>query len=221
MARQKIISLPDEVPVKGERRILLHACCAPCSGAILEAMVRASLEPTLFFSNANIVPRAEYDLRLSELYRYARELGVPVVEDSWDHSAWRAQVAEGREDEPERGSRCEACFRFRLERAAAYAHAEGFRVLTTTLASSRWKDLAQVDRAGEAACAPYEGLTWWPRNWRKDGLQERRGEIIREQAFYNQRYCGCEFSMASDQRGSSEEGSFDPVLLRNKNLPPR
>ena len=221
MARKTIISLLDEVPVKGERRILLHACCAPCSGAILEAMVRAELLPTLFFSNANIVPRAEYDLRLSELHRYARELGVAVVEDSWDHSCWRDQVARGLEDEPERGRRCEACFRFRLERAAAYAHANGFRVLTTTLASSRWKDLAQVDRAGEAACAPYEDVSWWPRNWRKGGLQERRGEIIREQAFYNQRYCGCEFSQINAQRGSSEEGSLDPLLLRNTNLPPR
>lgn len=221
MARHTLISLPEEVPVKGESRILVHACCAPCSGAILEAMVQADLLPTLFFSNANIVPRAEYDHRLDELHRYARELGVAVVEDVWDHDTWRMQVAEGLEDEPERGRRCEACFRFRLARAAAYAHADGFRVLTTTLASSRWKDLTQVDRAGEAACAPYDDVTWWPRNWRKGGLQERRNEIIREQAFYNQRYCGCEFSMASAQRGSREAGSFEPVLLRNANLPPR
>ena len=216
MTKRKDISLLEEVPT-GERRVLLHACCAPCSGAILEAMVRGSLEPVLFFSNANIVPRAEYDKRLGELLRYARELGVPVVEDAYDHACWRSTAAEGLEHEPERGRRCEACFRFRLDRAAAYAHEHGFHVLTTTLASSRWKDLEQVDRAGEAACAPYPDLHWWPRNCRKGGLQERRNEIIREQAFYNQRYCGCEFSMAqavSQREGSSEAGSFDPELLR-------
>ena len=76
----------------------------------------------------------------------------------------------------------------------ALAELVGFDTLTTTLASSRWKDLDQVNRAGEAACAPYEDVEWWPRNWRKGGLQERRNEIIREQHFYNQRYCGCEFS---------------------------
>ena len=67
-------------------------------------------------------------------------------------------------------------------------------MLTTTLASSRWKDLNQVDAAGQEACAPYPDVQWWGRNWRKGGLQQRRSEIIAEQAFYNQNYCGCEFS---------------------------
>ena len=111
----------------------------------------------------------------------------------------------------------------RLDRAAAYAHANGYGTLTTTLASSRWKDLDQVNRAGEAACAPYDDVTWWPRNWRKGGLQERRNEIIREQRFYNQRYCGCEFSEDADQRAAekAEEGSVDLPLPRKSNALPR
>ena len=103
---------------------------------------------------------------------------------------------QGLEDEPERGKRCLACFRYRLTRAAAYAQEHGYTVLTTTLASSRWKRLDQVGQAGAEACEETEGVCWWDRNWRKGGLQERRNEIIREQDFYNQRYCGCEFSMA-------------------------
>ncbi|MBQ7610423.1 MAG: epoxyqueuosine reductase QueH [Bacteroidales bacterium] len=119
--------------------------------------------------------------------------GLVVIDDVYDHEAWRCAVR-GLECEPERGQRCLQCFRFRLERAARYAHEHGFNVLTTTLASSRWKDLEQVDAAGSYACSLFPGLRWWGRNWRKGGLQERRSAIIREQNFYNQTWCGCEFS---------------------------
>ena len=98
-----------------------------------------------------------------------------------------------------RGGRCLQCFKYRLLRAARYAADNGFPVLTTTLASSRWKSLEQVNEAGEWACSQVEGVVWWPQNWRKGGLQERRNEIIRNEQFYNQRYCGCEFSVVPGQ----------------------
>ncbi len=187
-------SVVREVP-GGARRILLHACCAPCSGAIVEYLVQGGVEPVVFFSNSNIVPRAEYEHRRDECRRYAEHWGIPFVEDAYDHDAWLSAI-QGLEDEPERGARCLQCFRYRLDRAAAYAAEHGLTVLSTTLASSRWKRLDQVGQAGAEACADKPEVCWWDRNWRKGGLQERRGEIIREQAFYNQRYCGCEFSMA-------------------------
>ncbi len=184
----------------GAKEILLHACCAPCSGAILECLRDNGIRPVIFFSNSNIHPREEYELRLSELRRHADATGVALVADEYDHAAWREAVR-GLEAEPERGRRCEACFRFRLERAARYARAHGLPVLATTLASSRWKDLAQVDEAGRAACRNVSSesgnvceTVFWAQNWRKGGLQPRRDEIIREQGFYNQDWCGCEFS---------------------------
>ncbi len=217
----------------GARDILLHACCAPCSGAILECLRDSGIRPVVFFSNSNIYPRAEYDLRLAELQRYADKMGVELVADEYDHDAWLAAVR-GLEREPERGERCAACFRFRLERAARYAKAHGLPVLATTLASSRWKDLDQVNEAGLSACGgsgqlppetsgcagplpsddgplpltkprvarfpeavaavAAQAVVWWAQNWRKGGLQERRNEVIREQGFYNQNWCGCEFS---------------------------
>jgi len=185
----------------GAREILLHACCAPCSGAILECLRDSGIRPVVFFSNSNIYPRAEYDLRLAELQRYADTMGVELVADEYDHDAWLAAVR-GLEREPERGARCAACFRFRLARAARYAEQRGLPVLSTTLASSRWKDLDQVNAAGELACsrgsqlppAVQATVNWWPQNWRKGGLQERRNAVIREQGFYNQNWCGCEFS---------------------------
>ena len=84
---------------------------------------------------------------------------------------------------------------------AEYAAANGFKVITTTLASSRWKSLEQINEAGKWACEKLSSFSgegqkvlWWDRNWRKGGLQERRLEIIKEYDFYNQLYCGCEFS---------------------------
>lgn len=178
----------------GAREILLHACCAPCSGAVLECLRDSGIRPVVFFSNANIFPKEEYDLRLSELRRYGDVMGVEVVDDAYDHEAWLAAVR-GLERDPERGRRCAACFRFRLERAARYAASRGLPVLATTLASSRWKDLDQVNEAGLAACeAAAATVVFWQQNWRKGGLQPRRNEIIREQCFYNQNWCGCEFS---------------------------
>ena len=188
--------IPDvkiEAPL-GVDKVLLHTCCAPCSSAIVECLVRNGITPVIFYSNDNIYPREEFDKREGECLRYACSLGLEVIEDKYDHERW-LPLAAGLEDAPERGARCLACFRYRLLRAARYAADHGFKVLTTTLASSRWKSLEQIDDAGRWACAQVDGVTWWDRNWRKDGLQERRREIIKEMNFYNQTWCGCEFSL--------------------------
>ena len=190
---------PDSILwLQRPKKVLLHACCAPCSGAVLERLLQEGYEPVVFWSNSNITPREEYDHRENELLRYAKSLGVPVVEDEYDHAAWLGCV-KGLENEPERGGRCLECFKARLLRAAEYAAGSGFPILATTLASSRWKSLEQVDEAGEWACSQVEGVQWWPRNWRKGGLQERRAQIIKEQGFYNQDFCGCEFSRTREE----------------------
>ena len=185
-------NLHIEVP-GGADKVLLHACCAPCSSVIVECLMERSITPVIFYSNSNIFPREEYDHRLNECLRYARKWGIEIVDDVYDHEAWRL-CSKGLELEPERGKRCLNCFKQRLLRAAQYASAHGFTVLATTLASSRWKDLEQVNEAGRWACAQVQGVTWWDQNWRKGGLQERRNQIIREENFYNQLFCGCEFS---------------------------
>lgn len=190
----------------GHKEVLLHCCCAPCSGAVLECMLQNGLRPVVFFSNSNIVPKEEYVLRRGELERYCHSLGLTTVDDVYDHQAWLDFVLSDKSyaDAPERGQRCLNCFKFRLLRAARYAAANNLPVLTTTLASSRWKSLEQVDEAGRWAVETVmaESLTgplWWPQNWRKGGLQPRRSQIICEQQFYNQDYCGCEFSKRHDK----------------------
>ena len=162
--------LPEGVDLRN-MRILLHCCCAPCSTAILEWMVEEGLRPGVFFSNSNIVPFEEYVKRRDELARYAASFGLEVIDDEYDHGSWLEYVrcrlvslsnhgpSTGSGTAlagPERGPRCQACFEFRLLRAAEYAASRGYNILTTTLASSRWKDLSQVDAAGRLAVASVE-----------------------------------------------------------------
>lgn len=186
------VGLPDD-STPNQHSVLLHACCAPCSAAIVECLLRNGIKPTAFFSNSNIFPLQEYEIRKQELIRFLSEQGVPYVEDKYDHAQWLDAIR-GLEQEPERGNRCSACFHFRLKRAALFAQTHGYRWLTTTLASSRWKNIAQIDQAGHAAVADFPDVEWWEQNWRKGGLQMRRGELLRLNGFYNQQYCGCEFS---------------------------
>ena len=194
-------------------KVLLHSCCAPCSAAILEWMGQNGYEPTILFYNPNIFPEEEYLRRKNEIVRYAHETGVAIVDlyggnagGPWEqqHAQW-LDCTVGLEGEPERGRRCLACFKHRLCVAATYAAEHGFPLFTTTLASSRWKDIRQINEAGlyaQEQCG--RGLTrFWDRNWRKGGLYERRNILARQ--FYNQQYCGCEFSLRHLQHNNSHE----------------
>lgn len=175
-------------------KLLLHTCCAPCSSAIIEALLKEGIRPVIFYCNPNIYPYEEYLIRKNECTRYAMECGLEIVDDDYDHEAWLGCTV-GLENEPERGGRCMECFKYRLLRSAEYASSHGFDTLATTLASSRWKNLDQINAAGQWATMQTSGVQWWDRNWRKGGLQERRNQLIKEKGFYNQQYCGCEFSM--------------------------
>lgn len=182
-----------------QKKILLHTCCAPCSSAIIEFLLSHGVEPVIYYCNPNIYPYEEYLKRKDECTRYAESLGLEIVDADYDHEEWLDYI-KGLEDEPERGGRCLKCFRMRLLSSARYARERGLKVITTTLASSRWKSLEQIDQAGRWACecvnseSQGEEVIWWDRNWRKGGLQERRNQIIKEMNFYNQQWCGCEFS---------------------------
>ena len=190
MAKSK---LKVETP-NGEKRVLLHSCCAPCSSAIVECMLSNGIEPVIFYFNPNIFPREEYELRKSENKRYADELGLEFIDADYGHDGWLACVS-GLENEPERGKRCARCFEIRLLKAAEKAKESGIGLFCTTLASSRWKSKDQIFAAGRLAASKFIGVEFWEQDWRKGGLSERRNEIIKERNFYNQLYCGCEFSM--------------------------
>ena len=174
--------------------VLLHSCCAPCSAAIIEWLLATGIRPALFYFNPNIYPQEEYNIRKAELTRYALSQSVEVIDGDYRHEDWLRHVA-GWEHEPERGARCLACFKMRMLATAGLAYQRGYERFATTLASSRWKSLERIAQAGHWAAAQYDGVEFWERNWRKYGLSERRRELLNINGFYNQQYCGCEFSM--------------------------
>ena len=186
---------------EGCQEVLLHACCAPCSSAIVEWLLTHDIQPVIFYYNPNIFPLEEYEIRKNESKRHAECLGIRWIDGDYDHEAWLGSVC-GLEGEPERGRRCLQCFTIRLTEAARVARRLAIPYFATTLASSRWKSLDQINRAGLLAeeTVNAEGplsdfkVSFWPQNWRKGGLQERRNQLLKEFDFYNQQYCGCEFS---------------------------
>lgn len=185
----------DPLPLpQGHSKVLLHSCCAPCSGEVMEAMVASGIDFTIFFYNPNIHPRKEYELRKNENIRFAEQFGVPFVDADYDRDNWFAR-AKGMEHEPERGVRCTMCFDMRFERAALYAHEHGFPVITSSLGISRWKDMRQINDCGHRAAARYPDLLYWDYNWRKGGGSARMIEISKRENFYQQEYCGCVYSL--------------------------
>ena len=174
--------------------ILLHSCCAPCAGDVMNEMTRSGINYTILFYNPNIHPKKEYELRKNENIRYAQKLGIPIIDADYDVQNWFSR-AKGMEYEPERGVRCTMCFDMRFERTALYAHEHGFRVFTSSLGISRWKNMEQINDCGVRAASHYPNTTYWTFNWRKDGGSARMYDLAKEEEFYAQQYCGCIFSL--------------------------
>ena len=176
------------------KKILLHTCCAPCSAAVIEWLLLNNYQPTLYFYNPNIFPKKEYEVRKAELLRYTQKFSLEIIDDDYNHAQWLVEI-NGYENEPERGKRCDICFKIRMLATAKRANDLKIPLFATTLASSRWKNLEKINLAGIFAASQFENLTFLEKNWRKNGLLERRNELLKENNFYNQQYCGCEFSI--------------------------
>lgn len=143
-------------------RLALHACCGPCSSAVLEQLA---------------LP------------------GVRLVEDEYDPARFYTAV-KGLEAEPERGGRCTVCYRLRMERAAAWAAANGCGWFCTTLSISPHKDAARINAIGRELEEKY-GVRHLPNDFKKQNGYKRSLELSAQYGLYRQDYCGCEFSARS------------------------
>jgi hypothetical protein len=177
-----------------EQKILLHTCCAPCAGSLIEALQSAGLDITLYYYNPNIFPQEEYELRKKETEVYAKKMRIPCVTPAYNYAEWE-QYTQGYENEPERGRRCTLCFHMRLGQLAKYAYENGFKVITSSLGISRWKNFDHITECGKEAAKLYPDIIYWAHNWRKKGGSERMYAIAKENHFYKQEYCGCRFSL--------------------------
>jgi len=193
-----------ELP-NGENKLLLHSCCAPCSGEVMEALIASDIDFTIYFYNPNIHPRKEYDLRKDENIKFAEKHNIPFVDADYDVDDWFAR-AKGMEHEPERGIRCTMCFDMRFERTALYAYENGFPIITSSLGISRWKNFEQINDCGIRAADHYPGITYWTYNWRKKGGSSRMLDISKREQFYMQEYCGCAYSLRDTNHWRLQNG---------------
>ena len=192
---------------QGDRRprVLLHACCGVCSGAVLEYLTRY-FELTILWYNPNLYPQEEFDRRYRTLLELLDKMGlrerVPVLTEDWRPEDYRA-VAAGLEDEPEGGARCTACFRLRLRETARIAAERGFDSFCTTLTLSRHKDAVRINALGEEAARDF-GVSWLPSDFKKQGREMRSTELAEFYGLYRQLYCGCEYSLRKREEHAAE-----------------
>ncbi len=180
--------------------LLLHACCAPCSSAVLEVLAE-HFEITIFFYNPNISPQSEFNYRLEELHRLLREMkleGIKIVAPEYNENDF-FDIAKGNEHLPEGGARCKDCYRLRLEKTAEYAENNGFDYFTTTLSVSPYKNAQALNEIGSELSAEY-GVKYLLSDFKKGDGYKRSCQLSREYNLYRQNYCGCVYSKAQAEK---------------------
>ncbi len=174
-------------------KLLLHACCAPCSSYVLEYLTQY-FEITVFFYNPNISPESEYQHRVSEIQRLIREMcpSVHFLEGQYEPKRFY-EMAKGLEHEPERGERCHKCYRLRMTESALAAKSGGFDYFTTTLSISPQKDSQVLNQIGKEI-SETTGVPYLYSDFKKHGGYLRSIELSAQYSLYRQNFCGCVFS---------------------------
>jgi predicted adenine nucleotide alpha hydrolase (AANH) superfamily ATPase len=182
-------------------RLLVHVCCAP-DALYVFGLLKDDYEVTGFFSNPNIHPRAEYDLRLAEARKVALAAGLSLLEDEYDPEAWLALTAKFK-DEPEKGRRCDVCYASRLRRTAERAAREGFDAFATVMSLSPWKKAAVMNRIGRQFAARSK-IAFLEADFKKKDGFKMSVDLSRAHGLYRQDYCGCVYSLeAARKRANS------------------
>lgn len=181
-------------------RLLLHACCAPCSSHTL-LFLYDHFEITLYFCNPNIAPEEEYNYRKSELKRLVTELGLSVgmIDEDYDSKPFY-ELAKGLENLPERGERCQKCIEYRLRKSAEKALETGADYFTTTLTISPHKDCQYINECGKKLSEEY-GVPYLFSDFKKHDGYKHSIELSKKYGLYRQNYCGCIYSRRSAENG--------------------
>lgn len=193
--------------------MLVHICCSVDSHFFIEKLQQEYPDEKLvaFFYDPNIHPYSEYRLRLLDVERSCKKLGIELIEGEYDFETWLDAVR-GLENEPEKGSRCEVCFDRRFEVSAHKAIELGETTMTTTLLVSPKKSQEQLIRAGEAFEKTH-GVKFIAFDYRKNNGTADQGHVSKEQQLYRQDYCGCLYglSMQRDQQHRLMDEMFSPI----------
>ncbi len=175
------------------KNLLLHACCAICSGYPVSLLKDMGYSLVTYFYNPNIYPEAEYFKRLEAEKILCSHYGIELIEGEYLPQEFY-DCAEGLEQEPEKGRRCDKCFALRLGKTAELAKARGIDNFTTTITISPHKDFQKLTRIGTEIAEEY-GLNYLAIDFKKKDGFLKTNSISRELGLYRQKYCGCEFSV--------------------------
>jgi predicted adenine nucleotide alpha hydrolase (AANH) superfamily ATPase len=176
-------------------KLLLHSCCAPCTSYCLEYL-QEYFDITLYFYNPNMSTREEYDKRANELIRLVKEMGlsskVDIIIEEYKSEEF-LNASKGLEQEPERGLRCNECFRLRLNKSGIYAKDNKFDYFTTTLSISPHKNAKLLNIIGREL-EDIVGVKYLYSDFKKKNGYKRSIELSNEYNLYRQNFCGCNFS---------------------------
>lgn len=193
--------------------MLVHICCSVDSHFFLEKLQRDYPKEKLigFFYDPNIHPYSEYRLRLLDVERSCKKLGIELLEGDYDFESWMEAVR-GLENEPEKGARCEVCFDKRFETSAKKALELGETKITTTLLVSPLKSQEQLKRSGDIFFKKY-GVEFIAYDYRKDGGTQDQSRVTKEEQLYRQDYCGCIYglTMQREQQGRLMDEMFSAI----------
>ena len=193
--------------------MLVHICCSVDSHYFLKKLQSEYPDEKLtgFFYDPNIHPYSEYYLRLLDVRRSCKMLGVDLIEGDYDVENW-LEAVRGLEHEPEKGSRCSVCFDRRFEVTARTASQMGETSFTSTLLTSPKKSLKQLKAAGDAL-AQREGISFIAPDYRKASGTQEQNILAKEDSLYRQDYCGCMFGLTiqRDQQEKLADELFVPL----------
>ena len=177
-------------------KLLLHACCAPCSSSCIERLSKY-FEITIFYYNPNISDEKEYQKRLEEVKRFVSEFKtknkVEVIGGRYNPQEF-FDIAKGLENEPERGARCYKCYKLRLEESFSFASNNNYDYVATTLTLSPYKKADWINKIGEELNKKYKTEYLYSDFKKKNGYK-RSIELSKEYNLYRQDYCGCIYSV--------------------------
>lgn len=169
-------------------KILLHACCAPCSVSVVEWLKKASFEPTIFWFNPNINPFVEFKMRKQALEQFAKSQELEFVDGGHYNFKKFLLSLNGKFNFK---TRCQSCYFLRLRASVEFAKKNGFKSFSTTLLVSPYQNHNQIISLAESLAKGFnlEFFYFDFRQFFRQGQQKAR-----QLGLYMQKYCGCIFS---------------------------
>jgi len=195
---QKSIIEIDKIKRKNYRPVLgIHVCCGPCACFPLE-FLNPVFKIIIIYTNSNIYPQSEYELRLSELRKYVfifnkeHNSDIEIVVLPYENEAFTKKL-EPLKDCKERGERCHLCYSLRMNEAYDYADSINCDYFTTVMTVSRQKDSQILNQIGALLEKNHKAKYFYSDFKKKKGIDIGQ-EICKKCGLYCQRYCGCLYS---------------------------